>query len=164
MTIHVGASGSHKEVLSVHVGSGGGWKAVEGVWVGAGGVWKPAFSSRFRASLTVGSPGGFPTYYGYVDEGYGSLTPNLIPPSSVQIAVWAESFDDNTCVVQIRGFSSDPGQDFFESAGLVGAGYLPSAAAAYFYSGGVATWQWSIDIVGAWGLPNGETVDVELVF
>lgn len=162
MPMYVGASGAHKEVLSMHVGVSGAWKPVLEVWVGAGGVWKPAFTSSFRSVMVPGSSG---TYAGYVDGGYGTLTPATMP-SSPTIVTWVESFTDNVARIWIEGFTSDPGQDFFEYAGIIGGAYLPSAAATYTYiSGfGVATWEWNTSVVGGWGFTPSSPVDVELTF
>lgn len=95
------------------------------------------------------------TYKGYGDDTsvgggttFGSASPSTMGPGKTLIAL-ADNFSDVSFVtfvqtiVQISGFSTNPGQSWLSYVSNGSAIRLGSSASSYAYGGGVATWRWT---------------------
>lgn len=139
MPIWVGAGGVWKSA-AIEVGASGAWKGLANGWVGAGGVWMPFayIGPVWGAILTPGSGLG---NVGYASGAFGSLSDDTLSDGKTIYAL--VDFSGNS-LLQISGFSSDPGYNYIDNITANGSTFSTGLASYSYDSGfGIASWQWA---------------------
>lgn len=141
MTLHVNNFLSWVQVRDVYVNDSGTWKRVRELYTNNGGTWTLVFFSGLEATLTAGQSGGGANIGFRTTSGFGSLSPQTMEDGRVVRSLYWSSAD--SVLLEIDGFSSDPGATYLGSVEISSFGTLNQSSALYSYGAGAASWTWS---------------------
>lgn len=143
MTIHVNNFLSWLSVRDVYVNDNGTWRRCKEVFVNNNGTWTRIHGTGlFDATLTAGQSSGLVGYRASI--GLGSMSPTVTDDSRTVVSFYNAVFglETDDVILEIQGFSSDPGTSWLSSVTVSGFGSLTPASAVYSYGGGTAVWTW----------------------
>jgi len=164
------------------VWSGSAWTPVTNGYVWSGSAWTPFYSSAGNTVLyNGGTVQGLLVYQNYysgyfmtsTEQWYGWHNNNGTAPSpstltdGKTIKSWYNYYytdynnganDYSNSVLEISGFSSNPGSSYIYSCKLGNSTLVYSSAATYVYSAGVASWTWpSVNVLNGAVFTIGQT-------
>lgn len=142
MTTSVNDAGTWRGLIGVYVNDVGTWREIIEEYVNDSGTWRLVHAGGDAFSLTAGSAIGF---YGYsASPSIGSISPTTLGDGKTlaQMVDVDPAVKDH--ILQISGFSSDPGSSYLISAAANGTTLLAAAASYGYNSGsGTAVWTWT---------------------
>lgn len=134
---------------SIKINDAGTWRVIHTIKVNDSGTWRKVYPSKFTTSGTfVSTSLSFnPVYYrGYGDGCGNSMSPATLPDGKTiimilktQSGVFALTV---VTTIQITGFVSDPGANYFASI-TVNSVTQPYSFFTYSYSAGTAQWSYT---------------------
>ena len=148
MGFNVGASGAWKAVPGASIGVSGVWKSIIAMYVGASGAWKNFYSSGLVGQLpdpttyTSSFTGVNMRGYSRLSPGTSSISPSNLLADGMRVLELSNGTTTTQALLRIELFGANPGSTYLNFI-TVGSVTLLGSAAAYSFSGTVATWLWA---------------------